>query len=615
MRNRGCFCLRQWKTVLIYAVLSLMLCFTGRMFASVTYDDIVVSVDSPSSGRSQHGYVEYSVSVTNTSKDRTHSVVIATPRHGYGGYGDYISELTRSVIVPPATSVSVLLLQPPVPIHGSDIEVTIDGRLQRETVQFSAQSHCQGYPSYYYSGHGATQPVCVLLSRNVSFDDFDKGIEEAYATGTPAGRSTSYHGDSPCSFVRAEKPVSAWSTNWLAYTCYDGIVVKADDMRDIQAQVSSALLQYLQCGGSLLVLGPWEPPGDWSAGKGQGGYFDLFYVGFGVCAVSQSRDSTGWSVDKFKYLKEQVWSPSGTALTQKKNVSESNAWFPVIANLAMPVRGLFLLVLFFAIIIGPANLLVLSSRRRRIWMLWTVPFLSIIASLSVIFYALVAEGWRGHVRTQAITILDEASRRASTIAISAYYCPLMPRGGLHFDYETELTPIAATEYREGNAKTIDWTSDQHLASGWIAARVPVHLLVRKNQLRRERVKITSDKGKIEALNGLGEDINQLWYCDGQGRIYGAEKIPAGAKTGLEPKGMSISSPETDALRRVFSSSWLIGSDDIARQPMRYLRFNSYIAVLDGAPFVEQPLKNPKTRNLKSVVIGILNESADADKGG
>jgi hypothetical protein len=191
----------------------------------------------------------------------------------------------------------------------------------------------------------------------------------------------------------------------------------------------------------------------------------------------------------------------------------------------------------------------------------------------------------------------------------------MPRGGLHFDCETEMTPLAATEYREGSAKTIDWTSDQHLASGWIAARVPVHFLVRKNQMRRERVKITAENDKVEALNGLGVDINQLWYCDDKGRIYAAENIAAGAKAGLEPKGMSISSPESDALRRVFSSSWLSGSDDMARQPQRYLRFHSYIAVLDGAPFVEQPLKNPKSRNLKSVVIGLLNESADADKGG
>ena len=169
--------------------------------------------------------------------------------------------------------------------------------------------------------------------------------------------------------------------------------------------------------------------------------------------------------------------------------------------------------------------------------------------------------------------------------------------------QCDLLLGASGEAQVGERLFVDWED---------AAGRPV---LGKNQLRRERVKITAENEKVEALNGLGVDINQLWYCDGRGRIYGAEKIPAGAKAGLEPKDMSISSPETDALRRVFSSSWLGGSDDITRQPQRYLRFNSYIAVLDGAPFVEQPLKNPKTRNLKSVVIGILNESADADKGG
>ena len=603
------------RIILISTVLVLITGSSGSILAAVTYDDIVVSVDSPPSGKSFHGYVEYSVSVTNSSKDVTHSVKLVTPNRGYGGYGDYIYSLSRSVIVPPASSVTVKLLHPPVPIHGQDIEVVIDGKRERETVQFSAQSHGESYSSYYYSGTSATYPVCVLLSRNVSFDDFDKGIEKAYAPSSGGRSASSYRSDYLCSFVRAETSVTGWRTNWLAYSCYDGIVVTAEDMRTMPAQVESAILQYLQCGGSLLVLSSWEPPRHWSAVRGTGGLFDFHYVGFGICAVSQSNDTASWGVDKFKFLREQVWSPSATSMMQKKSISDTNIWFPVVANLAMPVRGLFVLVLFFAIVIGPANLLILSRRDKRIWMLWTVPLFSIIASLSVIFYAFFAEGWRGHVRILTITVLDETSRRAGTIGISAFYCPLTPRGGLHFDYETELTSLGTESYREGSAKSIDWTTDQHLASGWISARVPAHFLVRKNQMRRERVKITTDNNNVEALNGLGTDIKLLWYCDDKGMIYGTENISAGAKAVLEPKGMSISSPETDALRELFSSSWLSGSDEISRQPQRYLRFQSYIAVLEDTPFVEQPLKNPKSRNLKSVVIGLLNESADADKGG
>ncbi|MBN2021132.1 MAG: hypothetical protein JW749_13015 [Sedimentisphaerales bacterium] len=609
MCNRNLFLSRLQGVLPVFTALLLITCRPGVGLSANTYNDIGISLNTPASEETFHGYVEYGVLVTNSSETATHSVSLVAPKSAYSGYGNYIERLSRTVVVPPSSSVTVPFLQPPVMVRGSDIEVTIDGRRQREAVPFHSR-HCTSY-SGYYSGSAHSPRVSVLLSRNVSFDDFEKGIENAYSSG--AAGAWSRHPDR-CSFIKAEVPVTEWNTGWLAYSCYDGIVVSAEDMRIMPTPVRAAVLHYLQVGGTLLVLDSWEPPEGWLTVRGKEGLFDLRYVGFGMCVINQksSRDTDCWDNDKFKFLKEQVWSPTASAMISRKSVSDTNVWFPVVATLAMPIRGLFLLVLCFAIVIGPANLLILSRKNRRIWMLWTAPLLSIVASLAVIFYAFFAEGWRGHVRIQAITILDEASHRAGTVAISAFYCPLTPRGGLHFDYETELTPLGTESYREGTPKSIDWTADQHLSSGWMSARVPAHFLVRKNQMRRERVKITGDGSSVEALNGLGAEIKRLWYSDGQGRIYEAENIAAGAKVALMAGHDSLlDPPNPDALRKVFSSGWLSGYNELSRLPHQYLRPNTYIAVLEDTPFVEQPLKNPKSRNLKSVVIGFLGEPADA----
>jgi len=179
--------------------------------------------------------------------------------------------------------------------------------------------------------------------------------------------------------------MTSWPTDWMVYTCYDGIVVKAQDMLSMPAQVASAILHYVQCGGSLLVLGSWNPPQQWSVVTDKLDIFDMHYVGFGVCAVTQRDDTSAWDSDRFKFLKEQVWSLSSSALMQKKSIADTNIWFPVVGSLTMPVRGLFVLVLFFAIVIGPVNLLLLSRKNMRIWILWTAPMLSIVASLASSF--------------------------------------------------------------------------------------------------------------------------------------------------------------------------------------------------------------------------------------
>ena len=44
----------------------------------------------------------------------------------------------------------------------------------------------------------------------------------------------------------------------------------------------------------------------------------------------------------------------------------------------MPVRGLFVLVLLFALGIGPVNLWLLSKYKRRIWLWWNVPAISLL---------------------------------------------------------------------------------------------------------------------------------------------------------------------------------------------------------------------------------------------
>ena len=116
--------------------------------------------------------------------------------------------------------------------------------------------------------------------------------------------------------------------------------------------------------------------------------------------------------------------------------------------------------------------------------------------------------------------------------ITGFYCPLNPREGLHFDYETECTPqVDRDTYSTGSPRTVDWSRGQHLASGWVTARVPAHFLLRKSQMRREKIVFSpADAGAYEALNGFGVSLAALYYADADGQVYVAEEVPAGPDT-------------------------------------------------------------------------------------
>jgi hypothetical protein len=179
------------------------------------------------------------------------------------------------------------------------------------------------------------------------------------------------------------------------------------------------------------------------------------------------------------------------------------------------------------------NLIALSRKKRRIWMLWTTPVISLITCLAVFGYATFAEGWTRHARIEGLTLLDERTHRATTIGWTAFYSSLTPGDGLHFDYETELTPQIAATPLKGTPRTVDWTHDQHLASGWMTARVPAHFMLRKSEVRRDRITVRRGvSDSLSVVNGLGADISQFWLANRDGAIYSGTDIPAGAEAEL-----------------------------------------------------------------------------------
>jgi hypothetical protein len=563
------------------------------------FGDISIGVESiaPSLDYTS-GYEELRATLSNRSAQQAHQVTLAAT----GGTSSSNVMVKRTIAVAAASTVQVSLFLPQPSNNSLQFEVTIDGNLERELVPVEITR----------TGAWVRRPyntLRLLISQRVNRSKLmsEATVEE--------GLTEDKSGEIYTAYLPYDVALNEWSANWLAYSQFDGMIITSEELREMPSGVRSALWSYLECGGSLQVIGSWEVPNEWRSrhdsiigASSRKNDLSFYYIGFGTLILTGSVDPQRIEAKQWADIMSH-WHSSRAGkidLLERVTPIQINQEFPIVDRLAIPVRGFFILMILFVIVIGPLNLIWLARRKKKIWLLWTVPAISLLTTLGVSAFSLFSEGLSATSRTEAITILDEASHRATSIGWTGFYSPVMPGEGLHFNYDTELNPRFYRDFRhvDGPTRIIDWSNDQHLVSEWISARVPVHFKFRKSEARRERLTVRRGANDaISIVNGLGAGIRQLWLADKTGEIYTATNISAGAESRLTPINLKAAGAAAK-LREVYTGNWLETINDLEANPREALAPGCYLAVLDASPFIEEGLRNVKTRKSKTVVYGI-----------
>ncbi len=561
----------------------------------VEFGNIAVSVESPVGTEFSHGYAEFRITITNRSATKAHDVRLTIPGNTYSRE---TLTVTRTVNVAANSTTQVSLFQPCVAYMNDGMAVEIDGSRQSEIVRANCLNQRSNYGPF----------IAVLISRSFQEDDF---------TLDPKGTSTY---NRTFNLHRAEGPVSEWSVNWLGYSRFDGILLTCDEFDTAPAAVRAALWRYVEAGGTLTVVGgSVEIPASWQPYTRKDGPWEVAYVGFGKCFMTGSRDAPSLISETERTIIDS-WNDSNYPFEQRKDIESANNVFKVVEGVEIPVRGLFLLMIGFAVLIGPVNLVVLSNWKKRIWILWTVPLFSLITCVAVFLYAALAEGWNAKARFEGITILDETQHRAVTLGWAAYYAAMTPGGGAHFNIESDLVPQwgRRSGYRSSveRAVNMDWTRDQHLVYGWVVSRVPSHFALRKSETRRERLTVSaSDQSSMTVVNGLGAPIRSVFVAREDGIVFSGSNIPAGKEAKLQPTSFTVANTarQMDYLRSNFTTDWLGLPGRLTTDRLNFLRRNTYLAELEGCPFIEKGLDDVETVKAESVVFGIMKKDAEEVK--
>lgn len=571
-----------------------------------SYGTVTVSVEPPPQMSSQYGYAVYRMTVANRGST-ARTVTVTLPGESWNS-GDSISRLTRTVRVEPKSTAVAELLQPALMMNGSDARVSIDGQAQRDFVPVSLVDHMDYYGAEpILISRAISNPISAsmdaAISENVEVDEF--------GTATFSGYS-----EWPVSLARADRPVTEWSSNWLAYSRYLMVMLSEQELRDAPVAVASALRDYVAAGGVLVVLGTSDQlptlGSQWtdsavSKGKAQEGKANAMEIGLGEVQLSTVNIMTGLSENAWgQWINRAIRENRQRAYSM--DASDAERTLPMLESLNVPTRGLLAMMLLFTLLIGPGNILVLSWLKRRMWLLWTIPAIAFVFGGAVLAYSIFSEGIEPRAKTVAITLLDQTTRQSVTLGMTGYYAPLTPGDGLRFSEQTQVTAQVGSDYYDydygsGRPRTIDVSNGQHLSRGWIVARVPAHFDLRSVESRRERLSFSRfEDGRLTVVNGLGLPVKRLLVADESGQTYEVVGLAAGESVTATPVQWQAGDGER-AIDIIKQYGVVDASKRLKAGPEQFLSNSTYVAFLDNASFAEPGLAGLTDHESTGIVIG------------
>jgi hypothetical protein len=359
-------------------------------------------------------------------------------------------------------------------------------------------------------------------------------------------------------------PPDSLPDSWIDYSGLDFVAISRDDLADLKPPMRSAVLKWVHCGGNLIVHQVGKTSKDvetlerllelnenaavgasWteSGGRNTPLAFSTRQLMLGlVCAVpNQLPDSQiAWSAiltnvgaPRFSWMLRHGIAPDfGTE-------EFFNFMNPGIRG--VPVLGFMVLITAFATLIGPVNYFYLR-RKRSLWLLLvTVPATALVTSLLLVGYSVASHGFSIRSRIRSLTLLDQKSHSAVTVARLALFAGLAPARGMEFSPETAVYPVFPPTVEPG-AFTVDWTENQSLTSGWLLSRTRTQFLTIRHAEQPDRVEVKPRQdGGLAIVNGLPWELEAVVVADASGRLLSARNVLPNASEPLA--GIS----ETDRL--------------------------------------------------------------------
>ena len=248
-------------------------------------------------------------------------------------------------------------------------------------------------------------------------------------------------------------------------------LLTAKEAEQMPPQVQLAVRRYLECGGTLLIHGR-KVPAVFSQG-GAGRRRRRLLRRTGPCRGQPRRQQEQIGMDRHRLAPAAA--ATSISRVREPRPSLTICWSPRPRCPCGDVRP--------ACCCSPwasgRPISGCSSRyKRRIWLWWNVPAISLLTCLAVFGYSVVSEGWTRPRQDRQHDAAGRAYPSRDDLRLRFVLLPADASSGPQFGADTDVTLLGRTDCSRtaallaGAESTptcgyVDWTSDQHLTSGWV----------------------------------------------------------------------------------------------------------------------------------------------------
>lgn len=260
-------------------------------------------------------------------------------------------------------------------------------------------------------------------------------------------------------------------------------------------------------------------------------------------------------------------------LHREASNGEATSWGMTKLAGKIPLNAGFLIVFIsaFAILAGPVNLFFLADSTRRHRLFWTTPLISLVASLLLIGFILVQDGFGGHgARLMVTRLIPDRKEAAVTQEQVTRTGVLLSRT---FTVPEDLV-VTEVKVRNLEGKVFEQTGRAY-SRDWFASRSVQAQRLRAIVPSRAEIQLVSAAGAPpEVISTIPATLTALQYIDASNRCWRGAGLRTGERVALKP-GDRLAAP-----------SDVEGSFQLAALQRESMKEpGSFYAVADDAPFL------------------------------
>jgi hypothetical protein len=284
--------------------------------------------------------------------------------------------------------------------------------------------------------------------------------------------------------------------DWRLYTGFDAVFV--DGRTRLSGDVQQALRRAACAGSTVVVAGGTSlPAGELRQAAAAAGRGGVAAHGAGrIVAMLPFDAPPSPSVRSLRTLVDRLEPPVAPA------VARATQHVPGLG--APPVAVFLLVIVLFAVLVGPVNFLLLRRWRRPLLALVTVPALGLGTTLAILGYGLLHDGFGVRGVTASWTWLDQERHEAAVLSMHTLFAGRAPSALAMGPDSLLLAPRAVVREPGGSDR---WHLDPargELDGGALPSRTSTPLIGRQHGAARERLLAQrSGDGTLRLLTDAG----------------------------------------------------------------------------------------------------------------